>query len=292
MSTREFVVTVQEMKTTLEKVTVFKAVCRSEGPVEPPPRGAGGSVSDADPLKPVPRCMSKKGQVNRQPEGVWPSSHVVFRTRPSPTGLTLPLTFPLSASLPPTYYPENYVSKKKWKAALCSIDCELRMCPYGCVSFAVCVLGWNSCRFSTSVQYNYADWSPWRAMLPKGTQTCFNWTLGGLHPSFGDSGCSPVFGLWGRTKDKKNWGYVPCLSTSSSLPKRIHKEVADLRICLSNALSERAEHPAVEISRGVVGVGGEAGPCLLAPKNSTVTMNMNNVRKSLSALVGSLPCWH
>lgn len=197
------------MKTTLEKVTAFKAVCRSEGPVEPPPRG-GASVSDADPLKPIPRCMSKKGQVNRQPEGVWPSSHVVFRTRTSPTRLTLPLTFPLSASLPPTYYPENYVSKKEWKAALCSIDCKLRMCVLMGVYLSLCVcacacvlLGWNSCRFSTSVQYNYAHSSPWHAMLPKGTQTCFNWTLGGLHPFFGDSGCSLTFRIWGWTKDEK-----------------------------------------------------------------------------------------
>lgn len=48
MSTRAFVVTVQEMKTTLEKVTVFKAVCRSEGPVEPPPRAGGDGKGERE----------------------------------------------------------------------------------------------------------------------------------------------------------------------------------------------------------------------------------------------------
>lgn len=65
----------------------------------------------------------------RQPEGVWLGSHIPFLTHLSfPRWPPLRLSLCASLSLPPTYYPENYVSRQEWKAALCSAsstaDCD------------------------------------------------------------------------------------------------------------------------------------------------------------------------
>ena len=118
------------------------AECRSQGPGEPPPRGALYLMLT---LARSPGTPEKgAGEQLRQPEGVWPGSCVAFRAHLSSPWLTPSLTFSLSVSLslslslPPTYYPENYVSKKEWKEVLCSVECKL--CVYGvCVSFSGCL---------------------------------------------------------------------------------------------------------------------------------------------------------
>lgn len=132
------------------------------------------------------------------------------RVPPQPGWPFLWLSLCLPLSLPLTTQRIMWARRnEKQHCALLTASCvcvSLWVCIFHCACVRVCVcalLGWNSCRFSTSLQYNYAHSSPWRARLPKGTQTCFNWTLGGLHPFFGDSGGGPTFGLWGRTKDEK-----------------------------------------------------------------------------------------
>lgn len=73
-----------------------------------------------------------RGSLTRQSRCVQGTSLLSLVDPSPPSRLSLCLS--PSLSLPPTYYPENYVSKKEWKAVLCSVDCKLCVCVPLCFS--------------------------------------------------------------------------------------------------------------------------------------------------------------